>query len=161
VAGGRYRDQVRFELEMRTAGGNGPPPATVSYRPRRMSRIIAAMLALRMTVDGGPPPKFPLWAVYGVSDFDSAGRPLGGRAADYQAELATILSWHGHTDEVGIPVHKLRTNLGWHVTAAECAAAVLRYDEWSARGEPSPAVFGDHLIPFLRAAATADGFEVH
>lgn len=158
---GRYRDQVRYELEMRAADGSGPPSVTVSYRPRRMSRVITAMLELRMSVESGPPPRFPLWAVYGVSDFDSRGRPMGGRAEDYQAELEKILSWHGHTNEAGIPEHKLRTNLGWHVTAAECAAAVVRFDEWCGSGEPSPSVFGEQLIPFLRAAAKADGFEVH
>jgi hypothetical protein len=83
---------------------------------------------------------------------------LGGGAADYEAALARLLSAHGHTGEPGIPLHKLRTNLGWHVTAAECAAAVRAFDELA---EPPPAVFGPRLVPFLRAAADGDGFEVH
>lgn len=126
-----------------------------------MSRIVATMAGLHMVVDGGPPPKFPLWAVYGVSDFDSAGRPLGDHAEDYEAALARILRWHGQTDEIGIPLHKLRTNLGWHVTKIECEAAMSRYDRWTSRGEPRPTVFGERLIPFLRASALIDGFEVH
>lgn len=150
---------MRFQLEMRPVAGG--TPATISYRPRRMTRIIAAMGELGMTVDGGRPPRFPLWAVFGVSDFDSVGRPVGGRARDYEAELERILSWHGDTDEDGIPVHKLGSNLGWHVTAQECAAAVRRYDRWREQGRDVPQVFGGKLIPFLRAAMTADGFEVH
>jgi hypothetical protein len=145
---------------MRSADG-GQPPATISYRQRRMSRIVTAMGELGMTVDGGRAPRFPLWAVFGVSDFDSTGHAVGGRAQDYEAELDRILSWHGQTDDDGIPVHKLRSNLGWHVTAQECAAAVRRYEQWCDQGRDVPSVFGDKLIPFLREAMTADGFEVH
>ena len=143
---------------MRPADGSGTPTAEISYRPRRMGRIVSTMMSLHMVVDTGPPPRFPLWAVYGVSDFDSAGRPLGGRATDYEAELARILADHGRTAAPGIPVHKLRTNLGWHVTAEECVAAVRAYD---ARGADQPSVFGPNLLPFLRAAGVGDGFEVH
>lgn len=145
---------------MRSTDGN-PPPVTISYRPRRMARIVTTMGKLNMTVDGGPPPKFPLWAVYGVSDFDSGGRPLGERATDYEAALERILSWHGHTDDEGIPTHKLSSNLGWHVTAEECTAAVRSFECWHEQGQDCPSVFGDKLLPFLRAAMTHDGFEVH
>ena len=146
---------------MRPADGSGTPTTQISYRPRRMGRIVSTMMSLHMVVDTGPPPKFPLWAVYGVSDFDSAGRPVGGRATDYEAELARILSDHGRAPVPGIPVHKLRTNLGWHVTAGECVAAMLAYDTWHARDEDEPSVFGPNLLPFLRAAGLGDGFEVH
>ncbi|HEX3649602.1 MAG TPA: hypothetical protein VHV49_14345 [Pseudonocardiaceae bacterium] len=150
---------MRFSWELRPAdGGGGTPPAVVSYRARRMSRIIASMAALGMVVDSGPAPKFPLWAVYGVSDFDSVGRPLGRRAGDYEAALAAILSHHGSTPEPGIPLHKLRTGLGWHVTSAECAAAVARFD---ARPDDQPGPLATRVVPFLRAAAAGDGFEVH
>ncbi|HEX5117996.1 MAG TPA: hypothetical protein VFW65_22670 [Pseudonocardiaceae bacterium] len=149
---------MRYVWELRPVDGGPTPPADLTYRPRRMARIIAAMTTLGMVVDAGPPPKFPMWAVYGVSDFDSAGRPLGGRAGDYEAALARILSHHGRTDRPGIPLHKLRTSLGWHVTAAECAAAVATFDAWP--GEP-PAALGARLVPFLRAASARDGFEVH
>jgi hypothetical protein len=134
------------------------PAAALSFRPRRMTKVINTLAAFHMAVQSGPPPKFPMWAVYGVSDFDSAGRPLGGRAEDYEAALERILSDHGHTDEPGIPLHKLRTNLGWHVTAAECAAALRAFEE---RAEPPPAVWGTRLLPFLRTARSGDGFEVH
>jgi hypothetical protein len=123
-----------------------------------MGRIISAMTALHMAVESGPPPRFPLWAVYGVSDFDSAGRPMGGRARDYEAELERILSRHGNTDEDGIPLHKLRTNLGWHITTQECRAALRALDK---QPDDPPTVFGTKLVPFLRAAAERDGFEVH
>jgi hypothetical protein len=126
-----------------------------------MARIVAAMTELRMTVDSGPPPRFPLWAVYGVSDFDSSGQPVGGQAKEYEHALWRILSWHGLTDEQGIPVHKLSSNLGWHVTADECRAALRAFDQWRDAGEPTPATFGDELIPFLRTAVELDGFEVH
>lgn len=143
------------------AAGRRPVAAILSFRPRRVSRIAAAMVRLGMAVDTGPPPKFPLWAVYGVSDFDAVGRPVGGRADEYGAALSRILSAHGVSQEPGIPLHKLRTNLGWHVTADECGAAVRRYDRWLGGGEPGPATFGEDLVPFLRAAARHDGFEVH
>jgi hypothetical protein len=126
-----------------------------------MARIVTAMSELKMTVDGGPTPKFPLWAVYGVSDFDSTGRPMGDRAQEYEDALRRILSGHGHTEEQGIPIHKLSTNLGWHITAEECRAAMNSYDEWCRPGESPPNVFGPHLIPFLRAAMRHDGFEMH
>jgi hypothetical protein len=138
-----------------------PPPVTIDYRPRRMARIVTAMVEIGMVVDGGPQPKFPLWAVYGVSDFDSVGRPLGGRATDYEAALAQILSSHGHNDDEGIPAHKLRSNLGWHVTTDECAAAIRCFDRWSDSGAEPPPAFGRKLVPFLRHAASRDGFEVH
>jgi hypothetical protein len=144
---------------MRPIGG-GEPPVTIAYRPRRMVKLVAAMLNWQLAVDAGPAPKFPLWAVYGVSDFDSAGRPVGGRALDYETALARILSGHGRTDLPGIPVHKLSTNLGWHVTAGECAAALSCFDAGVAAGQDAT-VFGKKLIPFLRAAAARDGFEVH
>lgn len=154
---------------MRPADGSTTPTALISYRPRRMARIVSTMVGLGMVVDTGPPPRFPLWAVYGVSDFDSVGRPLGGRAADYEAELARILRAHGTTDEPGIPVHKLRTNLGWQVTAPECVAAMRAYDRNRAddadhdadNAADEPSVFGPNLLPFLRAAGVGDGFEVH
>jgi hypothetical protein len=151
---------VRFQLEMKLVAGDEVSPATVSFRARRMARVVAAMTELKMTVDAGPPPKFPLWAVYGVSDFDSSGRPMGGQAGEYEDALQRILSSHGQTEEKGIPLHKLRTNLGWHVTADECVAAMSSFDACRS-GETSPGVFGAELIPFLRAAMVRDGFEVH
>lgn len=145
---------------MRATDGSDTPPVTIAYRPRRMVRLVVLMLSWEMAVDAGPAPKFPLWAVYGVSDFDSAGRPVGERATDYETALARILSGHGRTDREGIPVHKLSTNLGWHVTAAECAAAIRCFNAGVAAGQDAT-VFGKKLIPFLRAAAAGDGFEVH
>lgn len=149
---------MRFQLELRLAAGEEVSPAMLTYRARRMARVVAAMTELKMTVDAGPPPKFPLWAVYGVSDFDSSGRPVGGRAQEYEAALGKILSAHGQTDEKGIPLHKLRSNLGWHVTADECRAAIKSLE--AAEG-PVPNALSPELMGFLRAAMVRDGFEVH
>lgn len=149
---------MRFQLELRLTAGEEVSPAMLTYRPRRMTRVITAMTELKMVVDGGPPPKFPLWAVYGVSDFDSAGRPVGGRAQEYEIALQRILSAHGQTDDEGIPVHKLRTNLGWHVTADECRAAIKSLE---AADGPIPNALSSELVAFLRAAMVRDGFEVH
>jgi len=161
---GRRPDTVqgmRFQLELRLSAGDGVSPAMVSFRSRRMNRVVAVMTDLNMTVDGGPAPKFPLWAVYGVSDFDSTGRPVGGRAQEYESALRRILSAHGQTEDEGIPLHKLRTNLGWHVTADECRAAIKSYEASRQPDEPAPNAFGSKLIGFLRAAMVRDGFEVH
>lgn len=59
--------------------------------------------------------------------------------------------------EPGIPVHKLCSNDGWHVTAVECLSALII---WERRGKPMPEEFMDDVIPFLQAAARRDGFEV-
>jgi hypothetical protein len=152
---------MRFQLELRLTAGEEVSPAMITFRPRRMARIVAAMTELAMIVDGGPPPKFPLWAVYGVSDFDSSGRPVGGRALEYEQALRRILSAHGRTEDEGIPLHKLRTKLGWHVTADECRAAIKNFDATRKPGDPLPGVFGQELITFLRTAMVRDGFEVH
>ncbi|HEX4721744.1 MAG TPA: hypothetical protein VH333_04465 [Pseudonocardiaceae bacterium] len=152
---------MRFQLELRLAAGEEVSPAMITYRQRRMARVTAAMTDLKLTVDAGPPPKFPLWAVYGVSDFDSSGRPMGGRAQEYEAALRRILAAHGNTEEEGIPLHKLRSNLGWHVTADECRAAMKTFDAIRRPDEPVPGVLGPILIGFLRAAMVRDGFEVH
>lgn len=152
---------MRFQLEMRLSAGEDVSPAMVAFRPRRMARIVAVMTERGMVVDTGPPPRFPLWAVYGVSDFDSAGRPVGGRAAEYETALRKILSAHGQTDGEGIPLHKLCTNLGWHVTADECRAAMKSFDAGRPPDEPVPNAFGPSLIVFLRNAMARDGFEVH
>ena len=152
---------MRFQLELRLAAGEEVSPAMITYRPRRMARVISAMTDLRMAVDAGPPPKFPLWAVYGVSDFDSSGRPVGGRAQEYETALRRILAAHGNTEEEGIPLHKLRTNLGWHVTADECRAAMKSFDAIRQPDEPVPSILGPILIGFLRTAMARDGFEVH
>ncbi|HEV3356807.1 MAG TPA: hypothetical protein VG247_08420 [Pseudonocardiaceae bacterium] len=151
---------MSFSWELRGDGaarGKGP------HRRRSwvMMRIAARMLDLGMATDNGPPPKFPLWAVYGVSDFDVLGRPVGGQAQEYETELRNILSWHGDPTTRGIPLHKLTTPLGWHVTTEECREAITAYDQARANGIRHPRIFGTDLIPFLRTAAEQHGFEVH
>jgi hypothetical protein len=152
---------MRFQLELRPTAGEVVSPAMITFRLRRMARIVAVMTDLAMVVDGGPAPKFPLWAVYGVSDFDSSGRAMGGRAMEYELALRRILSAHGRTEDEGIPLHKLRTNLGWHVTADECRAAIKTFDACHRPSDPVPSVFGQELLTFLRTAMVHDGFEVH
>ncbi len=151
---------MSFSWELRTTSAAEP---SASHRRRSwvMMRIASRMLDLGMACDNGPPPKFPLWAVYGVSDFDVLGRPIGGRAEAYEAELREILSWHGDPARAGIPLHKLTTPLGWHVTTVECRSAVRSYDRARAAGIRHPRIFGTELVPFLRTAAETGGFEVH
>jgi hypothetical protein len=151
---------MSFTWELRGDGAarrNGP------HRRRSwvMMRVAARMLDLAMACDNGPPPKFPLWAVYGVSDFDALGRPVGGQAEKYEAELRSILAWHGDPKNAGIPLHKLTTPLGWCVTPQECRAAIAAYDRARANGIRHPRIFGTDLVPFLRLAAEQNGFEVH
>ncbi len=151
---------MSFSWELRGDGaGTGKGP----HRRRSwvMMRIASRMLDLGMACDNGPPPKFPLWAVYGVSDFDVLGNPVGGRAEEYAAELRDILAWHGDPKSNGIPLHKLTTPLGWYVTVKECREAITAYDRARANGIRHPRIFGTDLIPFLRAAAEQNGFEVH
>jgi hypothetical protein len=152
---------MSFSWELRTADGAAKPSAPHRRRSWVMMRVASRMIDLGMACDNGPPPKFPLWAVYGVSDFDVLGRPVGGRAEAYQAELHEILSWHGDPNRVGIPLHKLTTPLGWYVTTTECRAAIQAYDRARAAGIRHPRIFGTDLVPFLRIAAEANGFEVH
>ena len=58
----------------------------------------------------------------------------------------------------GIPMHKLCSNDGWWVTAAECQSAL---GIWERAGTPSHEEFRDDWIPFLQAAAKNGGFRTY
>lgn len=69
---------------------------------------------------------------------------------------------HGGPDEQpGIPIHKFASNDGWQVTAQECRQAVAAHEAAMAAGLPHPPALREDVLPFLRAAAQADGFEVY
>lgn len=65
---------------------------------------------------------------------------------------------------IGIPVKKLRSNDGWLVTPAQCAAAIER---WEAVSKPDQATFEAKFmwwgrwIAFLSYAKDRGGFHVH
>lgn len=84
-------------------------------------------------------------------------RPTTGQGRAYADEAERRLSWR--PERAGIPIHKLCSNDGWIVTAAECREAldsVHEYEETHAL----PEAFDDDVLPFLRTAAAADDFEV-
>jgi len=58
----------------------------------------------------------------------------------------------------GIPMHKLCSNDGWWVTAAECQSAL---GIWERAGEPQLEAFGDDWIVFLQTAAKNSGFRTY
>lgn len=58
----------------------------------------------------------------------------------------------------GIPLHKLCSNDGWWVTAAECRSAL---DIWERAGMPDHEEFRQDWIPFLQTAAKNGGFKTY
>jgi hypothetical protein len=153
--------QLNVSLEVR-ACPRSRAPAEHRVRAVTMGRLLRAMSGIGMTCDCGHPPRFPLWSVYGVAGFDAIGAPEGHRAAEYQRELQRILSWHGDPALAGIPEHKLAPpQVGWHVTALECAQALTAYRRYRDAGGTRPRVFGGNFVPFLRVAREYEGFEVH
>jgi hypothetical protein len=62
------------------------------------------------------------WALHETRS--NPGTPLSPAAAEYQRQLR-LLTDHQAPNPLGIPPHKLRTNDGWLVTAAEIRAALL------------------------------------
>jgi hypothetical protein len=155
--------QDRIEWEDRTHG----------YFRRSMgggAGLADALIAMGMGFEAEkwvPIPPFPMAEEYGVEYDewqDDGGRwhdgYKGDRAKEYEADLAEHLRWHG-PEIPGIPIHKIcTTNDGWVVTREECRAALVLYDAAIVSGREHPDAFRDDFIPFLIAAAAADGFEV-
>lgn len=127
------------------------------------SRLADALIAMGMGFEAEtflPVPPWPDREEYGV-DWNDEGDVVGERAKEYEAAVAAVLDWHG-PEIPGIPVHKVcRSNDGWHVTREECRAALQLYEFAIRDGKGHPEAFADDFIPFLRAGAEADGFEVH
>jgi hypothetical protein len=121
-----------------------------------------------------PLPPFPSLADFGITDVDDEAHyrkvqqdepwfeyeAISDAAKNFEAATAEHLRWHG-PEIPGIPLHKFCSNDGWHVTREECQAALVRYELAIGNGEPHPEEFSDDLIPFLRAGARYDGFEVY
>lgn len=135
------------------------------------SPLADALIALGMGFEAetfAPIPLFPDADEYGVEWHewkDETGKwhdgYIGERATEYEAEVNRVLDWHG-PEIPGIPVHKIcTTNDGWHVTRAECDAALHLYESAIRDGKPHPEAFRDDFVPFLRCGAQHDGFEVH
>ena len=120
-----------------------------------MWELVEDAVALGMAFHSAAPafPDDPGDEHVGFEGDREVGRTDVGRA--YVERKQAALSAHGG-DVAGIPAHKLRSNHGWHVTRAECLAALASYD----KAATHPASFRDDLIPFLRCAAEHDGFEV-
>jgi hypothetical protein len=84
------------------------------------------------------------------------GEPLTPEALAYaEANLAVLKA--PRDERPGIPLHKLGSNDGWWVTAAECRSTLQL---WERAGSPMPEEFYDDFIPFLRKAAAHGGFRV-
>jgi hypothetical protein len=107
-------------------------------------------------------PPWPDRAEYGVQYDEWDGHVIGERAKEFEDAVAEVLRWRGPEIPPGIPVPKVCTsNDGWHVTREECRAALRLYEFAIRDGKTHPEAFGDDFIPFLRAAAEADGFEIN
>lgn len=88
------------------------------------------------------------WPMGGEKPF-----PQGGTDDD-------VMEWLRDTrdERPGIPLHKLCSNDGWWVTAAECRSALQL---WEAKGCPADEEFRDDWIPFLQTAAANGGFRTY
>ncbi|WP_017975764.1 hypothetical protein [Actinopolyspora halophila] len=140
---------------------------TTGQHPHRyLRRSVFSMLATSQhMVDLGMAfasdrPEFPDSCHLSGEDFSEEGAPVTEQARTYLAQLEETLSAHGGSG-TGIPLHKFDSNDGWHVTAAECSAAVQAYEHTIAGGAAHPDEFADDVIPFLRTAARCDGFRVY
>jgi hypothetical protein len=79
-----------------------------------------------------------------------------GRAEYERAEYELLSAHRGECP--GIPAHKLSSNDGWHVLAAEITAA-LRANE--KHQPPADCEWWDDWIAWIRDAVDRNGFEVH
>lgn len=87
--------------------------------------------------------------------------PMGGDVPfPTDGDAHDITHWLRDTrdERPGIPLHKLCSNDGWWVTAAECKSALQL---WEAKGSPTDEEFRDDWIPFLQAAAANGGFRTY
>ncbi|WNV83134.1 hypothetical protein [Umezawaea sp. Da 62-37] len=126
------------------------------------TRLCQAMVALGMA-HPTPVPQFPYSDHLDRDDFRD-DQPVTDRAHAYLRALEQTRTDHGsrgHARLPGIPVHKLASGDGWHVTAQECREALAAYQLATTTGTPHPAALGDDVLPFLRTAARHNGFRTH
>lgn len=108
-------------------------------------------------------PEIPDDSHLSQEDFSDDGEPATENATLFVQALMRMLADHGAGDAAylgGIPLHKLGSNDGWHVTDTEVTAALAAYDTFIQAGQPHPEEFDDDVIPFLRTAARYQGFRV-
>jgi hypothetical protein len=120
-----------YELRNRAAPAAQSRPADVRYRIHRPDEAIAELRAALLDLDMATPAPRP-------------GRPLPSRAGDVET----------------IPLEVFDLREGSAVSAQQCHAALENYYRAMAAQRPHPMAFDEDLVPFLRACARADGFEV-
>lgn len=112
-----------------------------------------------------PLPDFPDNDHLDRTDF-RGDQPVSERAQRYVQVLERTLAEHGTGPLVddyvpGIPLHKLSSADGWHVTAAECTEALTTYSGASRAGVAHTAAFDPDVLLFLRTVADHGGFRVY
>lgn len=124
-----------------------------------MHPTVEAMVSLGMAF-WSPSPEFPRDYPSGEGHWNDESQPLTDEARAYKEKETRLLATHGETRTPGIPAHKFTSNDGWIVTREECEQALAAYDMAITLGAKHPDFFRDDVIPFLRCAASHDGFEV-
>ena len=131
--------------DLHVCDDTGEPLATDYEDDRYLRRNIFGMGPLRDVLENLDIGYWPAGA--------GKSYPQGGDEAD-------VMDWLRDTrdERPGIPLHKLCSNDGWWVTAAECKSALQL---WESLGSPVAEEFRDDWIPFLRAAAANGGFRTY
>ncbi|MFC0430003.1 hypothetical protein [Kutzneria buriramensis] len=120
-----------YELRNRAAPAAHSQRADVRYRIHRPDEAIAELRAALLDLDMATPAPRP-------------GHPLPSRAGDVET----------------IPLAVFDLREGSAVSAQQCHAALENYYRAMAAQRSHPMAFDEDLVPFLRACARADGFEV-
>lgn len=116
----------------------------------------AALLDTRMGYEAVGKPTFPDWP--GDEHFDSRDySPVTEQGQQYRVAVQHTLR-STFDERPGIPLHKLCSNDGWWVTAAEVRSALAM---WELAGQPYHPGLRDDVLPFLNKAAENGGFRVH
>lgn len=80
--------------------------------------------------------------------------------ATYYEETNKVLAEHPISDDPRLPIWKLCSNDGWHVTAIECKALATMARDGRADGKDLPEWWAD-WIDFIARCGERDGFRVH
>lgn len=128
------------------------------------------MVYLSSSPDFPDPSEAPGVGVFPTPEDFETGEKYEAAAEEWEEKYAAliqpILEAHPEGGDT-IPIHKFGSNDGWHVTEAECAAAVAAA---RASGLPEPTVIEDGIevpvqwwaswVDFLDRASTRGGFTV-
>lgn len=120
-----------YELRNRAAPAADHHGADVRYRIHRAEECIAELRAALLDLDMATPAPRP-------------GQSLPAGAGDVES----------------IPLAVFDHREGSAVSVRQCQAALENYYRAMAAQRPHPMAFDEDLVPFLRACAHADGFEV-